>query len=397
MKTWIDKIHRRIAIPILCSNEYVPDVAEWRSFLDSLKQPEDSIDIAYNKYLCRSHLFPRKQWTIMNILSCGALFISLFYMLFPGKALQPMKKGVALLEKDKDVTNFDDVLPTDIYKDYETVVVAENFNSKFGFLCKEAKRLLWKCIKRHPFSFYFNYFVYVELVAHSHFLLEYNSEATVVYVNERNVAGAIIREMYEDGGRKFISFMHGEYLLQLIQGYMSFSEYYVWAPAYIEMFEQDLNCKIGKYVVYTPQKLQKKWDFSDVEPTYFCTYYFSNESTKAIEKLAEVIKGFEAKGLKCKVRPHPRDVLMIKQILSSFQGITIEDATKVTLQESLVSTKYVVGMTSTVLSEAYAEGKPIVIDDINDPEQYQSLRERKSASLRKKHILLSELVKQYCR
>lgn len=391
MSSWIDKFHEKFASSSIHNSDQVPDIAEWKVFLDGLKKSEDPVDVAYNKYLCRMHLFSRPKRLFMNLLGLGATVVELVYLLRENRSLKPKQAGVAVLEKSRAVPNFSDIVPEQIYTEYETVTVSENFNSKFGTLCKEAKAWLWKCVKRHPFSFFFNYLVYVELAAHSHFLLEYNPEATVVYVNERNVASAIITALYEQGDRKFISFMHGEYLLQLIQGYMCFSEYYVWDDFYVDMFKNDLNCQIREYRVYAPKKLQKKWDFTGIEPEYFCTYYFSGESTQTIINLAGILAEFEAKGKKCKVRPHPRNVVHFKDILSSFEGVVIEDSREVPLRDSLAQTEYVVGLTSTVLSEAVIEGKKIVVDDLSDPNQFASLAERRSAVLNREHILLSDL------
>ncbi len=391
MSSWIDKFHEKFAASSISGNDEVPNVTEWRAFLGSLKECKDPIDVAYNKYLCRMHLFSTPKRLFMNLLGLGAAVVELVYLLKSNRSLKPMQKGVAVLEKSRAVPSFDDIVPPQIFEDYENVIVSENYNSKFGTLCKEAKKLFWQCVKRHPFSFFFNYFVYVELAAHSHFLLEHNPEATVVYVNERNVAGAIITELYEQGGRKFISFMHGEYLLQLVQGYMCFSQYYVWDDFYIDMFKNDLNCQIKEYCVYTPKKLQKKWDFTGIEPEYFCTYYFSGESQQTVLRLGDILAEFEAMGKKCKVRPHPRNVVHFKEILNAFEGIEIEDSREIPLRDSLAQTEYVVGLASTVLSEAVIEGKKIVVDDMSDPAQFASLSDCKCAVLNREHILLSDL------
>jgi len=391
MITWIDKFHEKFAAASISCRNKVPDVNEWKAFLGSLNECHDSIDVAYNKYLCRMQMFSKPKRLFMNLLGLGATVVELVYLLKSNRSLKPKCEGLAVLEKSRAVPNFDDIVPSQIYEDYENVVVSENFNKKFGTLCKEAKALFWQCVKRHPFSFFFNYFVYVELAAHSHFLLEYNPEATVVYVNERNVASAIITQLYEQGGRKFISFMHGEYLLQLIQGYMCFSQYYVWDDYYVDMFTNDLNCKIKEYRVYTPKKLQKKWDFTGIEPEYFCTYYFSGESQQTILRLADTLSKLQAKGLKCKVRPHPRDVVHLQEILHTFQGVDIEDSRTVALRDSFAQTEYVVGLSSTVMSEAVAEGKKIAVDDMSDPVQFASLSARRAAVLNREHILLSEL------
>lgn len=390
MKPLIDRLHERFSDKEINKVDVVFDIKEWESFLNSLPVPKDSIDMAFNRYLCRMHYFPWQKRLFMNVLGIGALPIELFYLARSNQSIKAMNRGKAILEKSRDVPIFEDIFPEELYEEYDVKVV-ENFNQKFGILCREARAMLLKCIKRHPFHFFYIYFVYMELAAHSYFLLKYNPEAVIVYVNERNVASPMITELYEKDGRKLVSFMHGEYLLELVQGFMKFSKYYIWDKSYVDMFKW-LKCDINEYIVYTPGKLRKKWNLEDHETPYYCTYYLSGQSKESILCLGNILEKFEAQGKKCKVRPHPRDIKYTKEILGSFKNITIEDSSKVPLKESLETTQYVMGLYTTVLSEAYIEGKQIVIDDISDKKRFADAKRRGAAAFRKEHLLLSELI-----
>ena len=391
MKPLIDRLHEKFSDKEINKADEIPDIGEWEKFLKGLPVPKDGIDMAFNKYLCRMHYFPWHKRLFMNFLGLGAFPIELFYLARSNQAVKKMNKGKAILEKSRDVPTFEDIFPEELYDEYKVKVV-ENFNQKFGILCKEARAVLLKCIKRHPFNFFFIYFVYMELAAHSYFLLKYNPEATIVYVNERNVASPIITELYEKDGRKLISFMHGEYLLQLVQGFMKFSRYYIWDKSYVDMFKW-LKCDIEQYIVYTPGKLRKKWDFEGYETPFYCTYYLSGQSKESILRLGSILVELEKKGKKCKIRPHPRNMQYIKEIMNTFKSITIEDPVKVLLKESLGNTKYVVGLNTTVLSEAYIEGKEIVIDDISDYPHFIDAQKRNSIVFQRDHMLLSEIIK----
>lgn len=390
MKPLIDRLHERFSDKEINKVDEIPDIGEWEHFLKCLPIPEDSIDMAFNKYLCRMHYFPWHKRIFMNILGLGAFPVELFYLTRSNQSIKAMNRGKAVLEKSRDVPTFKDIFPEELYEEYDVKTI-DNFNKKFGILCKEARTLLFKCIKRHPFNFFFIYFVYMELAAHSCFLLKYNPEATIVYVNERNVASPIITELYEKDGRKLISFMHGEYLLQLVQGFMKFSRYYIWDKSYVDMFKW-LKCDIEEYVVYTPGKLRKKWNLEDHETPYYCTYYLSGQSKESILCLGNILEQMEKNGKKCKVRPHPRSLQYIKEIMNTFKSITIEDSAKVSLKESLSNTKYVVGLNTTVLSEAYIEGKEIVIDNISDYPHFIDAQKRGSIVFQRDHVLLSEIV-----
>ena len=222
------------------------------------------------------------------------------------------------------------------------------------------------------------------IATHSHILLNYNPESVFVYINERNIASPILTKMYEDEGRSFCSFMHGEYALQLIMAFMSFSKYYVWDKSYIEMFKEDLRCNIGEYIVYTPKKLQKKWHLEDTIPTYFCTYYFSGESKESVIKVAEALIRLNNHGKRCSVRLHPRYLLHKKLLEDTIAetDISIENAYELSIKDSLARTKYVVSLKSTVF------------DDISDKEHFDILSMQKFNVFNKPHLLFSELIRQ---
>ena len=391
MKSLIDRLHERFASTEIHNADIIPDTTKWDSFLAKLPTPKDSVDEAYNKYRCRMYYFPLYKRVIANIFGFAAIPVMLFFLVKSDKSILPMQKGVAVLEKSRDVPQYDDLFPETLYKQYK-IEISENFNKKFGILCKEAKTLFWKSMRKHPFSFFYNYFVYMELAAHSYFLLKYNPEVTIVYVNNRNVASPIITELYENDGRQFISFMHGEFLRELFNGYMSFSKYYIWNSTYISMFKS-LNCNIKKYEIYTPGKLKKKWNLESITPEYYCTYYLSGQSKNYILKLGGLLETLEKRGKKCKVRPHPRNLQYTKEILNSFNHIRIENSKEVSMKDSLASTQYAVGLNTTVLSEAYIEGRKVVIDDISDPGHFEDSKNRGAAAFAREHILFSNLIK----
>ena len=391
MKSLIDRLHEKFSSTEIHNADVIPDTKKWDSFLASLPVAKDSIDEAFNKYKCRMYYFPLYKKIIINTLGLCAIPVVLIFLAMSNKSIRPKRKGIAVLEKSRDVPFYNDIFPETLYKQY-SIEVSENFNKKFGILCKEAKTLFWKSVKKHPLNFFYNYFVYMELATHSYFLLKYNPEATIVYVNNRNVASSIITELYENNERQFISFMHGEFLRELFNVYMSFSKYYIWNKTYINMFKS-LNCSIKQYEVYTPEKLKKKWNLELITPEYFCTYYLSGQSKNSILKLGELLEILEREGKKCKVRPHPRNLQYIKEILNSFSHITIENPNEISMKDSLASTQYAVGLNTTVLSEAYIEGRIVVIDDISDPSHYEDSKNRGAAAFSREHILLSDLLK----
>lgn len=393
MKPWYDRLHERFALSSLTKRESADEVEKWKRFISSFPETDDASKRSYYKYKCRMYRFPLYKRIIMNLLGFGALFVELVYLLKPAEELREPEKGKAVLEKAREIGKYEDIVPDQIFQEFPRVEVIENHNEKFGTLCKEAKRLYFRCWKAYPFSFFYIYFIFMELATHSSILLNQNPETTIVYINERNIASPVLTELYEKNNRKLYSFMHGDYKLQLVQAFMGFSRYYVWDQSYVDRFSGVLRCSIHEYVVYTPKKLQKKWNLEEIKPSHFCTYYFSGEKPDQIYKIAELLKGFQSKGKECAVRPHPRNKLHATLLNEVFQntGIQIENPSTVTMKDSLASTEYVIGLQSTVLSEAYVEGRKIVLDDISDSELYALLQSQQFIMFEKEHIILSEL------
>lgn len=387
---FIRKIYKNFMKKIIQNTEVAPDVSQWKQLLQEMPVPRDYVDVAYNKHLCRTHYFSVFGKIVMNLASAVMLLVNLPHILKKRAPMPPVENNTLLLVQDSRIS-YKDIAPEELFNQYDQVELDVRKELPMNTLCAEARELFLGCVKKHPFSFWFQLLILKELSANCHYLLQHNPKATATYVVESDIAYPVVTELYERTGRKFISFMHGEYLLQIIHGYMRFSEYYVWDQSYVDMFQKDLNCQIGKYIVYTPKKLQKKWNLEEETPKYQFTYYFSGESRKTIQNIAEIFGTLENSGISCKVRPHPRFVVHVKEIFDTFQNIKVELPSEVSLRDSLAQTEYAVGLASTVLSEAYIEGRQIVVDDMSDPVQFHSLYERNASVLRKPHRLLSEL------
>ena len=395
MKNLVDRLHERFALSSLGVTETMKDIKKWQGFLSKFPETEDCYEQAFYKYKCRMYYFSLPKRIFMNVLGMGAFLVEMLYIAASDRKLKKPKKSVMVLEKARDIPDFDDIVPKQVFSEFSSVEIIENHNEKFGFLCAEAKKYYWENVKRHPFSFFFNYFVYMELATHSAILLKQNPEVTLVYINERNVASPILTDFYHSQGRKLFSFMHGEYTLQLQCALMRFSRYYVWDETYVKMFKEDLRCHIDEYKIYTPKKLEKKWDLSGVTPGYYITYYFSGEDEETTKKVVDCLDHLTDCGLNCKIRPHPRNKLHIKLLKELLNGkkTVLEDPAAISLRDSIADTEFVAGLQSTVLSEAYIEGKQIAIDDVGNPERYETLKFQKFNILTKPHRLLSDLMK----
>lgn len=388
----LKELYKRFVIGDIKNTEKEPNVNDWYSFLNGLCVPKDIYDESFNKYLCRMYYFGSMKKIVLNLLSFFVLIPVSLVMLFYRKKLPMTEGNLLILEKQPDV-GYSDIFPEELNDKYDNFIVVERESGKLGRLAGESKQLYlqaWKKCWIHP---YFLLWIIKELSIHSNYIEKYNPRSLVFYINERNVASPILSALYEKRGGKLISFMHGEYLLRLIQGYMHFSEYYIWDESYINMFQNTLHCNIEEYHIYTPLKLRKKWHLEEIEPSYYCTYYFCAEDSKSISIISNEMKKLVDEGYKCKVRPHPR-YSHYQIINEQLNFLSIEDPHKVSIEKSLANTQYVIGLNTTVLAEAWVEGRKVVIDNLSNVAAYENLKARNSLAIKREHILLSEFVKQ---
>ena len=121
------------------------------------------------------------------------------------------------------------------------------------------------------------------------------------------------------------------------------------------------------------------------------TYYLGGETQVILNKISNCLEKLREKGYRVAVRPHPRysNINVIKKI---FQGYEIEDLNEIDIKTSLMRTKNIVSLYSTVLNQAYQMKENIVLDDVTDPSKYYKLKELHYIVLNYKHGLLSQVV-----
>ena len=372
------------------NTEEVPSVEEWKAFLEKLGHDDDPIRESYRKYRCRILSFKPFKRFVLNTFAAG--YLLLFRCRKVPSAGEKKDNGLSVGLRIEGFIDSGSFFPGELEKQYDKLIkVQEDELTSRILTCDalDAYRKARKSFFLHP---YYLLLIKKDLIRYSNCMEKYSPDAIILYDAERDTSSPIITDLLEKQGKKYISFMHGEYLLQIIQAHMSFSDYYVWDQKfYVPMFKDILRCNIRHYLEYTPEKLKKKYHLENTVPDHLFTYYLSGESTKTLKNLRGVFDTLEKKGQICKVRPHPRyshwDI--IEELFSPEER---ESPQAEKMEDSFRKAKYIVGLSTTVLIEAYNEGKEIVIDDLTDPEQFSNLSRRFCRTLSMEHKLLSDII-----
>lgn len=362
-------------------------------FLQSLKKPSDDFDFAYNKYLCQ--LFYHYPLALRICYNFGSVFmipvLVIRYKLNNKNNVDtdPLTCGKLIITKTSMKT--DDIAPEDLFSEMGgAIAVSPSPSFKAGVIDDGVSVIFKEMIKRYWTHPYFVMFVLVKLGATANLKRMYQPGGIVNFAFERNFANPLISLYCERNDMQQICFMHGDTAYSVDQAYSRPTIYCVWDEHYVDFYKK-LYCAPKRFVVYIPQK----WKIENVvsadgQYPYYATYYFSGETEKVINGVKRVFDLFKDRGLNCKIRMHPQ-FSDEKHIRSVFDQYDIEDKS-VTLQQSLASTKYVISLRSTVLTQAYFAGKEVVIDDVSDPEKYENQLLRDYIMTKKCTLKLSELV-----
>lgn len=378
-------------------------VDKWKKILEKLGTSDDPFETSIKKYKCRMFYYTPWQIFLLNLNAffklCKINLIKTYNVVFKKGYIEKLKNSLEYLDKGlqqngenvadnanksydmviqlRDDLGIEDVFPDDLYKEFPNYIkVDADFNRVYIFH-ENLKNAYRKLAKRNFWRFNYKLMALKELALHSYILESYNPKATVVYINERNVFGSVLKSVYEKEGREFIGFMHGTDLMHLIKSYMSFSRYYMWDKEYIDMYKNDMNCNIDKYIVYKPKKndhvfKDKKEYRKDI------TYYMSGQTPDAEDKLAHIMKELQKKNINMYMRPHPRLGMDEDKFLKG----RIEKC-DVDIIESIDDSEYVAGVSTTVIEQAYYGGKKVLIDDVSNKNEFKLLKDRKYLMLSK--------------
>lgn len=391
---FLKRIYKKLNTDVVHGvQQKVMPLDEQKKFLASFPEPKDVYERSFYKFQCFcEYCYYKKKWMLI-LYNLGAMVLCPFvFAVFKKRGAKQVKSEVsydAVVENVPRLRN-EDVIPEELAASFNTVKEIEELDYMSGYLTPKAAEICKNLRKRYFWQFYFRTIVMIKLALFSRYLYEYNPKKIAFYSVEREFSGPLQTLLCEQEGAEYICFMHGDYLYSLAFAFQKYSHYYIWDDVYNRMF-LDLKCDCPM-TVYQPKKLSgiaKKLD--EHECSYFATYYFSAETREQALKIKEAFLVFEKRGLRCKIRPHPRfsDIAMLSEV---FAETEIEDPKNYSLADSITDSVYTVGLNTTVLSQAYFSGKKVAIDDVSAPSEYQELKDRQYIMLNRPHELLSDIV-----
>ena len=390
------KFNRRVLFDAKSQKKH-RNMQDQRKYLEHFKTPKDEFEKAYFKYKCHAYYHYSVPVRLLYN-SAGIVMVPFFIVSLVLKKIKledSNHKPDGAIIVVSPTMEYKDILPKQIKEQYSTLREVEPIKITERNMDKEAWKTFRKCLMKYWMHPYFCLEVLIRLAWNCKMIQRYNPEAIIGYGWERDFAAPILLQYCNLKGVKRLTFMHGIFVYSIDKAFLSFNKYYVWEEYYVKMF-RDLKADYNCLEIYKPQKYEAiVKPRSDGKYEYFLTYYFTAESENRMVRIKKCLDLFSARGLACKLRPHPRftDVKLLEKI---FEGYLIEDSSW-TLEDSMECSEYIAAYNSTVLAEAYYSDKKVVIDDYVDPAKFQNMIDRDYIMLSRPHKLMTELIKEECK
>lgn len=330
------------------------------AYLEKVGEATDLLDRSYKQYKCQRWLKKRST----NIITDLASIPLIFYYLF--------KKSDQIINMaDSNVfLSFgipDSIIPDAAKKEYGEILTVERVGESIE---KKDRKVIYNLIKQHLFSPEFILKCLIKTRIYKWAILSYNPKA--IFVSEEySYTSSYLTYYCHRHNIKHICMMHGEKLYYIRDSFFEFDRFYIWDKYYADLFIR-LKATPKQFEVAIPLAIKLEGNYS-INTDY--TYYLTNEDMNTVEKIIDCLKQLEIQGKKVCVRPHPRYTSSEATERIKDNNILIEDLGKVSIEESLLTTKNAISLYSTVLNQAVFNNIGTVIDDVSNIEKYKKLRE----------------------
>lgn len=359
------------------------DLSGQKNYVRSLGIPKDKLERSYFQYKCQMKLAGAGMSFLYNMASIllNIAYLAVYSNRHAARKAKDHVRAVFLNGGNVDV------IPRSLYQEYGEI---RQITELSGSIHKEDMVLLKRIIRRYPFSPFFLFKIILKTAQYNAVFERYEPEAIIV-CNEYSYTSSYMTYFCNLKHAAHINVMHGDKCYYIRDAFFQYDRCYVWDEHYIKLFQSLMAAK-GQFRIETPPCLLYQIAKPIAKGKDY-TYYLQVEDIGQLQKIARYLEKLKDSGCKVAYRPHPiYEHKMTRKIL---RNIHREDCRRVSIEHSVLGTRYVIARTSTVLLQAYYNGVDIVLDDITDPEEFRLLEDMDVMIVHKRHLLLSELLAGY--
>lgn len=358
---------------------------EQQKIIDSLPEPKDIVDRAYNQYKTTM-----AGWTLFGSFFAEAVsffLLPIYVWLLRRQSVEFEEPFNLICLVSPDQKN---IIPLTLKKEFGNIRYGDV--SERMCIDKEDWMYLSLIYKRYKRGYYFKLKILFRIATYSAFIKQYHAKA-FVSAAEHSFSNTICTDYCEHKKIENIVCQHGEYLKQLSGSFFYVHRYYAWDEYYIKLHLEH-RAFIPQFEIYLPDAIAHLEIDLEKSPTYYATYYLAYENKEELENIRKNFDLLKEKGKRCKLRLHPRGRVYNEKIVKNIFGLNyyVEDCSKIALGDSISDSEYLMAIHSTVLLQGYLNGKKIIINDITQKAMYKELQDLGYIMLSKPHFLLSDII-----
>lgn len=345
--------------------------------------PKDDFGRSIAQHKCQVYPFKKEVWAF----NC----ISFFMMPFAMMALLLKRKVLVSDDRSKIVcyncSNLPGSLPEALSdKSIRSLSCAE---CPFYLRVKDVPFLIRLCFRSicHPFL---AFRVMLKVARYRAIIDSFEKLEIIAITGEFVDTSSAMTQYCRENGVKHYSFMQGDMFGSPRVAFFHFDICYVWDQHYVDVFIE-YGANPEQFMISLPGLLKKN-DGENIHKTVDYLYYLGGYPNEDLTEIRTAIDRLVAKGFSCVVRPHPRWSDM-EEVEKVFDGVSIQNTKAVNVIDSILMTKNVIGLCSTVMIQAYYNDVHVVIDDLSRPSKFAMLEKYQYIMLNKPHELLSEITR----
>lgn len=385
---FIDFIRKKaVDIEVRKKSEFNYSVEKQKNILMRFPQPIDLIERSYFQYKCQAALNGRVFSFLLNVFSFP-LVIIYYFKKYKFNVVES-KKYDAVFFADTKPNN---IVPSELKEEFGVIV---SVNEKKYFFSSEDRKYVFSLWKRYPFSYFFIFKCLLKIQNYS-YEINYKKPKAMIVCNEYSFTSSMLTDYCRKRNVLNINIMHGEKLFFIRDAFFQYDRCYVWGEEYIELFKQ-LRVDPKQFIIAVPKSLCFDNSFYSYNKAFDYKYYLGNERGERLAAIFTTLRALSNEGLRIAVRPHPRYSNIDEIKTMAVDSIVVEDCVSIPIEQSIMETKNVISLYSTVLNQAYHNGVNIVIDDVSDKKTYMQLNQLGYVMMSRDYTKLSECLKNRVR
>lgn len=340
-------------------------ISEQKGYLNQLGNAKDDYERSFKQYQGQMFYMTWKKRLLLSAFSVLPVLFLFIYYIINGFFLKS-RGNVDAISRANEKKQF---IPSTLMDRY--VIERELWNSKGAVYIKDVPFISAFLIRNiiHP---YYSLKVLFKIAKYSALIFQYNPKAIIVN-DEFSFTSSVLTLFCERHHVKHIDVQHGEKLFFLRDSFFRFHECYIWDEHYKDLFIS-LKAEPSQFIIELPESMKFVVSSHYSQENYAdFKYYLGIYTEEELKGIINAMSPIKRKGYTIKYRPHPN--YSDRELLKKYVEETEIESSEVNILESISSTKNVVGVYSTVLTQAYFNGQKVIIDDISYKNQYGALKD----------------------